>query len=161
MNANGLRDSAARLPFVAPAATIPSSMMDELLLAPGLMEEMIAHAAAHYPEEACGLLGGRDSRATRLYPVENMLHSPVAYEMEPLQQVRAMLDIEAEGLELVAIYHSHPGGPARPSVSDVAQAYYPDSAQIIVSLAGRDRPEVRAFTIRDGHVRAIGLAMAS
>lgn len=136
-------------------------MMDELLLAPGLIEEMIAHAAAHYPEEACGLLGGSGCHATRLHPVENMLHSPVAYEMEPLQQVRAMLDIEAEGQELVAIYHSHPGGLARPSVTDVAQAYYPDSAQIIVSLADRKRPDVRAFTIRDGQVRTIRLATAS
>ncbi len=133
-------------------------MMVELQLAPGLMEEMIAHAAAHYPEEACGLLGGDGSYAARLYPVENLLHSPVAYEMEPLQQVRAMLDIEAAGLELVAIYHSHPGGPARPSITDVAQAYYPDSAQVIVSLADPARPDVRAYTIRDGAVRAIDLA---
>ncbi len=132
--------------------------MDELRLPPDLIEEMLTHAAAHYPEEACGLLGGRDGRATLFIPVENGLHSSVAYKMEPRQQVRAMMTIDAAGLEVVAICHSHPGGPARPSATDVAEANYPDSAQIIISLADRMLPEVRAYTIRDGQVRAIELS---
>lgn len=116
---------------------------------------MLAQVTALYPEEACGLIGGRSGHAERLYPVENILHSPVAYEMEPLQQIRAMLAIEAEGMELLAIYHSHPDGPARPSSSDVAQAYYPEQAQLIVSLADRARPSLRAFMIADNGVREI------
>lgn len=135
--------------------------MDEIHLPAGLYNEMIRHAATHYPEEACGLLAGtidgRIGRATRLYPVENVLHSPVAYEMEPLAQVRAMIAIESEGLELVGIYHSHPAGPASPSRTDVAQAYYPDAAQIILSLAERGRPSARAFLIREGQVEEIRL----
>ncbi len=119
----------------------------------------MARVAALYPEEACGLLGGRYGRAVRLYPIENVLHSPVAYEMEPLQQIRAMVAIEDEGLELLAIYHSHPDGPARPSATDVAQAYYPESAQLIISLADPARPTLRAFTIVDGRVREIAVAV--
>lgn len=129
--------------------------MDTLYLPKQLQEEMIACVMNLYPEEACGLVGGQDSRAARLYPVENALHSPVAFEMEPLQQIRAMLAMEAEGLELLAIYHSHPHGPARPSGSDVAQAYYPEAAQIIISLIDRARPSLRAFLIADGHVTEI------
>ena len=135
--------------------------MDELRLTASLLEEMIAHAEAHYPEEACGLVSGRDGIAIGLYPVENIRHSPVAYEMEPLGQVRAMLAIEAEGLDLLAIYHSHPDGPARPSATDVAIANYPDSAYIIVSLADRERPSIRAFMIQDGEVREIPVARVS
>lgn len=135
--------------------------MDTLYLSRQLQEEMLAHLTTLYPEEACGLVGGQDGRAGRLYPVENMLHSPVAFEMEPLQQIRAMLALEAEGLELIAIYHSHPHGPARPSASDVAQAYYPDAAQIIISLADRARPSLRAFLIADGHVTEINVAQVS
>ncbi|MBP9502712.1 MAG: M67 family metallopeptidase [Candidatus Promineofilum sp.] len=125
----------------------------------GLIEEILAHAAAHYPEEACGLLGGRDGQATLFIPVENDLHSSVAYKMEPRQHVQAMYALDAAGLEIVAIYHSHPGGPARPSATDVAAAHYPDSAQIIVSLADRMRPKIRAYTIRDEQVKAIELTM--
>lgn len=135
--------------------------MDLLRFPRALIDDMIAHVTAHLPDEACGLVGGRDGRAERLYPIENMLHSPVMYEMEPLQQVRAMLAIEEEGLELLAIYHSHPNGPARPSTSDVAQAYYPDTAQIIISLAERARPSVRAFMIAAGQVREIAVDQLS
>ena len=119
---------------------------------------MLAHAGGLWPEEACGLLAGRDGRAVRLYPVENSLHSPVAYEMEPVQQIKAMLAMEAEGLELIAIYHSHPDGPARPSATDIAAAYYPDAVQLILSLADRQRPSLRAFTIIDGVVAEVGWA---
>lgn len=144
-------------------ATIPGCCpMEEIYMPAGLYDEMIRHLAAHYPEEACGLLGGRvdgrSAQSAQLYPVENALHSPVAYEMEPLAQVRAMLSIEAEGLELVGIFHSHPAGPAAPSPSDVAQAFYPDAAQIIVTLADRSRPAARAFMIRDGRVDEIRLS---
>lgn len=135
--------------------------MDMLRLPRALMDDMIAHVTAHLPDEACGLVGGRGGRAARLYPIENMLHSPVMYEMEPLQQIRAMLAIEEEGLELLAIYHSHPNGPARPSTSDVAQAYYPDVAQIIISLAEQARPSVRAFMIAAGQIREIAVKLIS
>ena len=131
--------------------------MTSLTLSHALLDEMLARVAGLWPEEACGLVAGRDGRAVRLYPVENVHHSPVAYEMEPVQQVRAMIAMEEEGLELIAIYHSHPHGPARPSPTDVANAYYPDAAQIIISLADRQRPGVRAFTIAGGAVAEIAL----
>ena len=129
--------------------------MNTLIVNGVLLDEMLAHVAGLWPEEACGLVGGRDGRAVRLYPVENTRHSPVAFEMDPLQQIKAMLAMEAEGLELITIYHSHPDGPARPSATDVANAYYPDAVQLIISLADRARPSVRAFTIIDGVVTEV------
>jgi len=134
--------------------------MQTLILSRALREEILAHADGLWPEEACGLLAGREGCAVCLYPVENMLHSPVAYEMEPVQQVRAMLAMEADGLELIAIYHSHPDGPARPSATDVAAAYYPDAVQLILSLANRGRPSLRAFTIIDGVVAEVDWSIA-
>ena len=130
--------------------------MERLTLNRTLLNEMLAHVAGLWPEEACGLVGGRDGRAARVYPVDNVRHSPVVFEMEPVQQIKAMLAMEAEGLELIAIYHSHPDGPARPSATDVANAYYPDAVQLIISLADRTRPSVRAFTIIDGAVAEVG-----
>ena len=130
--------------------------MQTLTLSHALLDEMLAHVNRLFPEEACGLVGGLDGRAARLYPVENVRHSPVAFEMEPVQQIKALLAMEAEGLELIAIYHSHPDGPARPSITDVANAYYPDAVQLIISLANRQQPSIRAFTIIDGVVTEVG-----
>jgi proteasome lid subunit RPN8/RPN11 len=122
--------------------------------------EMLAHVRAGYPEEACGLMAGLDGEVLRLYPVENRLHSPVAYEMEPLQQLQALQQLEDAGWDLLAIYHSHPRGPETPSAHDVAQAYYPDSLNVIISLANPQRPVVRAFSIRDGAVHEQALTVA-
>lgn len=129
--------------------------MRRLTLSRALLEEMLAHVRGLWPEEACGLVAGLDGQAMRAYPIENIHHSPALFEMDPLQQVRAMLAMEADGLALIAIYHSHPHGPPRPSLTDVANAYYPDAVQIIISLADRLRPSVRAFTIVEGVVTEI------
>ena len=83
---------------------------------------------------------GADGEADVVTIIENILQSPVAYEMDPRQQLEAMLHIEDSGLDLMAAYHSHPHGPSRPSATDLAQAYYPDLPQIIISLRERSAP---------------------
>jgi proteasome lid subunit RPN8/RPN11 len=61
------------------------------------------------------------------------------------------MEFEEQGLELVAIYHSHPAGPEEPSATDVAHALYPEAAAIICSLSG-PQPRLRAFSIVDDQV---------
>ncbi len=124
-----------------------------------LYDAMIQHLQDEYPLEACGLLAGQDGVVSRQYPIENILRSPVAYEMEPTQQIQAIIALEEAGLELAAIYHSHPHGPSAPSETDVALAYWPEAAYIIVSLQDRAAPQTRAFAIREGRVAEIPLAL--
>ena len=124
-----------------------------------LYAEMIAHLKAVYPQEGCGLLAGIENQVFKNYPIENILHSPTAFEMDPLQQVKTMLAIENQANELLAIYHSHPHGPSKPSETDIAQAYYPDTVNIIVSLANWAAPTMRGFHIVDGVVSEVLLTM--
>lgn len=126
--------------------------MLELAVPRSIIATIVEASLRALPEEACGLLAGQDGRAVRAYPIGNVLRSPVAYEMDAMQQVRTMVEIEDKGWELAAIYHSHPSSPAYPSPTDVAAAYYPDSLQLIISLADPSKPELRAFTIRDGQI---------
>jgi len=110
---------------------------------------MLVHLLAVYPEEGCGLLAGNggDGLATAVYPIENIATTPqTRYLMAPQSQLDAFLDIETADLDLLAIYHSHPHGPNTPSATDMAQAYYPDLTQIIVSLA-QAQPGVCAFRV--------------
>ena len=116
---------------------------------------MLAQLQDVYPLEGCGLLAGRGGRVERIYPVDNALRSPTEFEMDPGQQVQAMFDLEEAGWEMVAIYHSHPYGPPEPSTTDVARAFYPEVLQVIVSLADRERPSVRAFAIAGGQVEEV------
>jgi len=133
-------------------------------------EEMIRHARREYPNEACGLLAGkacpepcpersrrgsrrgsrRDGRVEKVYQMTNADHSPVTYRLDPEEQVRAFTDIEEKGWELLAIYHSHSHSPAYPSATDLELAFYPDSLYLIISLADRGRPIIRAFRIVEG-----------
>ena len=123
------------------------------------LNQLLAHLQAEYPLEACGILAGKRGEVTGLYPIENILQSRTAYEMNPQQQLAAMLDIEEHGWEMLAIYHSHPGGPEIPSPTDIAQAYYPDTIQLIVSLQQRERPSIRAFTIVDKQVAEVEIVV--
>ncbi len=120
-------------------------------------EAMLAHLQAVYPLEGCGILGGVGDTAGQHVAIDNILQSPVAYEMDPLQQIQAMMTIEAQGQEIIAIYHSHPAGPAHPSPTDVALAYYPDSVYVIVSLTDQTAPTVGAFRIGDGRYTPVSL----
>lgn len=112
------------------------------------LNQIVDHLQACYPLEGCGLLAGDErGRVTAVYPITNILHSPTAYEMDPAQQLQAMLDLEAAGWQIFAIYHSHPQGPETPSPTDIALAFYPEATYIIVSLRERSAPVIRAFQI--------------
>jgi proteasome lid subunit RPN8/RPN11 len=114
-----------------------------------LLDKILNQLQACYPLEGCGLLAGdaATGRVTAVYPIENSLLSPTAYKMNSAQQVQAMLDLEACGWQLLALYHSHPYGPEVPSVTDVALATYPEAIYVIVSLQERATPVARAFRI--------------
>lgn len=116
--------------------------------------QLCAEAERHAPEEACGLLAGQGERVLAVIPVTNELHSQVRYRMEPAEQLRAFLEIDRRGWELIGIYHSHPLGPDEPSQTDIAEAFYPESVYLIIS--GQVSGWVfRGFFIQDGQVSEI------
>jgi len=113
-------------------------------------EAMLNLLKLELPLEGCGLLAGKEGKVQHIYPIRNQLASPIAYEMEPAEQLEAMVDLEDRGWEMLAIYHSHPHGPDIPSNTDVAKAFYPEAIYIIVSLRVQDQPLVRAYSIETG-----------
>ncbi len=65
--------------------------------------------------------------------------------------VRATLDANARGEEIIAVWHSHTHTDADPSPTDVAQAPAPEWHYVIVSL--RDTaPTLRSYAIVDGTI---------
>jgi [CysO sulfur-carrier protein]-S-L-cysteine hydrolase len=118
-----------------------------------MLDEMIAHALAGRPNEACGMLAGKGNRATKVYPAANADASPVRYLMAPKDQLHIMQDMEDHDWDLLGIFHSHTHTAAYPSQTDVSLAYYPDALYLIVSLVDEAHPVVRAFHIVDGQIR--------
>jgi proteasome lid subunit RPN8/RPN11 len=59
-----------------------------------------------------------------------------------------MLEIEGQGLELLAIIHSHPAGPDQPSATDRAEFAYPGVLSLILFPgSGPGGWRARAFAI--------------
>jgi proteasome lid subunit RPN8/RPN11 len=58
--------------------------------------------------------------------------------------------------EPLGIFHSHPAGPPVPSPTDIAEAAYPESIYVVISLQTIP-PSVRGFTIVDRQVREVKL----
>jgi proteasome lid subunit RPN8/RPN11 len=115
-----------------------------------LVDAMVAHAREDLPNECCGMVGGRDGEATEVVRVVNAAATPLRYEMDPQGQYNALKQIEDNGGELLAIYHSHTKSAAYPSQTDVNQAVaWPDQIYVIVSLADADNPDVKAFMLKD------------
>jgi [CysO sulfur-carrier protein]-S-L-cysteine hydrolase len=111
-------------------------------------DEIVAHARAGLPNEACGILAGIDGRVERFFPAQPDEPSPYYYRIESRDQIRIMNEIDASGLDLLGIYHSHTSSPAYPSRTDAEQAFWPDAVYVIVSLAGAD-PDVRGYKMHD------------
>lgn len=121
---------------------------------------MLAHLRAQLPHEGCGLLAGRGERVTHVLAADNIAPHPlVEYEMEPHQQLAHFEFIEAQGLELLGIFHSHPSSPAYPSATDRARAYYPGAVYVIASWLNPAQPEVRAFLLDDERVQEVELVV--
>jgi proteasome lid subunit RPN8/RPN11 len=117
-------------------------------------QEMLTHVLDSLPEEACGLLGGKDECVFLVLPVDNIAQSSVSFRMDPRQQVEGLMHLERGELELVGIYHSHPCGPASPSDSDLKEAAYSEAAFLIWSKIDGEW-QCNAFALLPGEAREI------
>jgi proteasome lid subunit RPN8/RPN11 len=121
---------------------------------------MIEYAREDYPVEACGILGGNGQCVVEIHRMTNTDGSHEHFMMEPREQFAVAKDLRARGLEILAVYHSHPLTPARPSVEDIRLALMPLISHVIISLAIFSQPDVRSFRIADGQVSPEELRIA-
>ncbi|HLI02607.1 MAG TPA: M67 family metallopeptidase [Acidimicrobiales bacterium] len=84
-------------------------------------------------------------------PARNAAASARVYTVEPVDLLRADRRAEAEGAEVMGVYHSHTHTEAYPSPTDVAQAPDPSWHYVLVSLRDTE-PTVRSYRIRDGRI---------
>ena len=126
-----------------------------------LIDELVAHACEDAPNECCGMVAaepGPPARAARVHRAVNAANSPLRFEVDGRELLRAIDSIEREGHELGAIYHSHTRTAPYPSQTDINfAANWPGVEWIIVGLAGGGSPEVRSYLIDDGTVAEVAL----
>jgi proteasome lid subunit RPN8/RPN11 len=122
--------------------------MQSIILTNKQWQFMRRHVDAESPLEACGLLGGKNSRVEMVLEIQNQARSPARFVMDPQEQLDAFDQIESRGLDLIGIYHSHPAGPDAVSVTDIAEAAY--SVVYIVWSRADGEWRARGFWIENG-----------
>ena len=122
-----------------------------------IYEEIVEQARTEAPVEACGILAGTGGRVEKLYKMANSENRHDHFMMAPEQQFAAAKDMRAGGLDMLAIYHSHPETPARPSAEDIRMALTPNVVYVILSLLGNEGPAIKGFEIEDGTVTEVAV----
>ena len=135
-----------------------------MLITPALLDELIAHAREEAPNECCGMVAvepGEPARAVRVHRAVNAAASPLRFEVDGRELLRAIEQIEQDGCELGAIYHSHTRSAPYPSQTDINfAANWPGVEWIIVGLADGDVPRARSYLIAGGEIEEVDIEEA-
>lgn len=119
------------------ALRVPAALEAQLLV--------LARRAA--PRECVGFLAGSEpGLATEIHPLENVAPDPTtSFLAHPPGVIRALSTIARQGCVIVAVFHSHPAGPAQPSRRDLELAAWEVPTVIIDAASGA----LRAFLLLD------------
>ncbi|MDP6524146.1 MAG: Mov34/MPN/PAD-1 family protein [Kiritimatiellia bacterium] len=123
-------------------------------------EAMILASNKALPIEACGLLAGSDGRATKLYELTNADASAKHFSFLPEEQFAAIKDMRSCGMEMLAIWHSHPDTPARMSEEDLRLALTPGVVYVILSMMD-GLPAMRGFEPDEGVAISVPVEIVS
>jgi proteasome lid subunit RPN8/RPN11 len=132
-----------------------------MVIAPALLDDVIAHAREEYDAECCGMIAyGQNGlegspRAVQVNRAKNVYASRKRFEIDGKDVLRAINEFDDAGWEMGAIYHSHTHTAPYPSQTDINFARnWPGVEWLIVGLAGEE-PEVRCYLIEGGEVREV------
>ena len=135
------------------SANTQASGAPGLVVSSAQLDEMIVHCLRAYPDEGCGLLTGEFGTGTvvRICPTRNVAASAQIYTVDPGQYLRIERLAQADGLEVIGVFHSHTHTDPFPSPTDVAQAPDPSWHYVLVSLR-HEVASVRSYRIVEGLV---------
>lgn len=126
-----------------------------LILSTELLLRIHRHGEKAYPEEGAGILLGRTLKKEErlvldLLGVENAREDGSRhnrYLITPYDMLRAEMEAEQRGLEIIGIFHSHPDHPNRPSEIDLEWAL-PWLSYLITSVLAGKATESRSWQLR-------------
>jgi proteasome lid subunit RPN8/RPN11 len=124
-----------------------------------IYERMLQQAKTEAPVEACGILAGINGKVEKLYKMTNADNSTDHFMMLSHEQFDVVKDIRAKGLEMVAIYHSHPETPARLSDEDIRLALTPDVVYVILSLQNEEEPVIKGFSVKNCSISEVSVSI--
>jgi len=127
---------------------------------PDMLAEMLRHARAAWPAEACGIITGTTGALTHLARCTNVQdadpQNPArtardGYTIDPGEMFRILRDARGRGEDIRIIYHSHVDAGAYFSPEDRRMAtwdgepLYPGVGYVVIGVFGRVPREASLF----------------
>jgi proteasome lid subunit RPN8/RPN11 len=115
-----------------------------------LLTQIHTHLEAGYPNEACGVMLGKDGVVTEIVTAGNERTDSARnrYLIDPLAYMKIERSADKRGLQVLGIYHSHPDVAARPSQFDLDHAW-PNLSYLIVSVCKGKAVETNSWLLRE------------
>jgi proteasome lid subunit RPN8/RPN11 len=92
--------------------------MKAIFLTAAQLTKLMEVAKDALPNESCAFLLGHNDRVAKILPMRNIDQSPVTFSIEPTDLIYAYNLAESKGMDVIAIFHSHPA-KAWPSSTDM------------------------------------------
>ncbi|WNJ18826.1 M67 family metallopeptidase [Pontibacter sp. G13] len=125
----------------------------EIQIEDAVLQRMIEHAEADFPNECCGFVLGKEGvpRALthmRAVPNDQAGDQRRRFLISPLDYMKAEKYAIEQGLDLLGVYHSHPNHPAIASIHDHKQAA-PFFSYLILSIQDGKFDHIRSWRLDD------------
>ena len=130
--------------------------MKTISLTPPQIEELIKIAKDSLPNECCAFLLGEhndENKVAMILPMRNIDESPVSFSIDAAELLNAYTFADTKGMEITAIFHSHPA-KALPSSTDIKYMQINPVAWVIYSTI---EDKIRAFVYENEGIKEIGI----
>ncbi len=120
------------------------------------VQELIKFAKDALPNECCALLlteHNNNGKVAMILPMRNIDESPVSFSIGPAELLNAYNLAESKGMEVTAIFHSHPA-KASPSSTDIK---YMQINPVIWLIYSTTENEIKAYEYENEAISEIAI----
>jgi proteasome lid subunit RPN8/RPN11 len=119
--------------------------MKAIFLTAAQLTKLMEVAKDALPNESCAFLLGHNDRVAKILPMRNIDQSPVTFSIEPTDLIYAYNLAESKGMDVIAIFHSHPA-KAWPSSTDMK---FMEINPVIWVIYSTTQNQLKAFVYDD------------
>jgi proteasome lid subunit RPN8/RPN11 len=133
--------------------------MKTISLTAAQIRQLVGIAKDALPNESCAFLLGHNDKVAKILPMRNIDESPVTFSIEPTELLHAYNLAESKGMQVIAIFHSHPAKPW-PSSTDIK---FMEINPVVWVIYSTTESQLKAFVydddefIKEIDIRIIGV----
>jgi proteasome lid subunit RPN8/RPN11 len=132
--------------------------MKTIFLTAAQIIKLVGVAKDALPNESCAFLLGRNDKVAEILPMRNIDESPVTFNIDPTELIYAYNLAESKGMEVIAIFHSHPA-KAWPSSTDIK---FMEINPVVWVIYSTTESQLKAFVYDDHEfIREIDIRITS